>query len=89
MFVRKDKNGNLVGVGSVDHGQLAQLRGKAKRDSAKAKAEPKDSEPTVELTPVDLTPAIDEKKPEPEPKPEPVTDKPKGTKSSPTASKLP
>ena len=35
MFVRKDKDGNLVGVGSIDYGRLAQLQG-AKRKSAKA-----------------------------------------------------
>jgi sRNA-binding protein len=35
MFVRKDKDGNLVGVGSIDRVRLAQLQG-AKQKSAKA-----------------------------------------------------
>jgi len=53
MFVRKDKDGNLVGVGSIDHGRLAQLRG-AKKKSAKAveskvePAEPKDAPKAAE-----------------------------------------
>lgn len=83
MFVRKDKDGNLVAVGSIDQGLLTQLQGKSKKDSAKAKAESK---------PVESTLAADEPKPEPEPepKPEPVVDKPKGVaKSHPSASKLP
>lgn len=88
MFVRKDRDGNLVAVGSVDHNRLTQLQGKAKKDSAKAKAESKTS--SAESTPVESTPAADEQKPEPEPTPEPVADKPKGAaKSQPTASKLP
>jgi sRNA-binding protein len=45
MFVRKDKDGNLVGVGSIDRVRLAQLQG-AKRKAAKA-AESK-VEPEVE-----------------------------------------
>lgn len=50
MFVRKDKDGNLVGVGSIDYGRLAQLQA-AKRKSAKAaesKAEPKDEPKAAE-----------------------------------------
>ena len=93
MFVRKDKDGNLVAVGSIDHNRLAQLQGKAKKDSAKAKAEPAKVEPSSpEPTPVESTPATDEPKlkPEPELKPEPVADKPKGVaKSQPAAPKLP
>lgn len=81
MFVRKDKNGNLVAVGSIDNSLLTQLQRGAKKDSAKAestKAESKSSS-DVEPTPV-----------EDEPKPEPVVDKPKGAaKPQPTASKLP
>lgn len=90
MFVRKDKDGNLVGVGSIDKGLLAQLQGKSKKDSAKAKAETAKAETSsVEPTPVESTPAADEPKPKPEPKPEPVVEKPKVTKSSSPASKLP
>lgn len=91
MFVRKDKDGNLVAVGSIDHVRLAQLQGKAKKDSVKAKTEP--AEPSSpEPTPVESTPATDEPKlkPEPELKPEPAADKPKGVaKSQPAAPKLP
>lgn len=49
MFVRKDKDGNLVGVGSIDYVRLAQLQEAEKRKTAKAaaesKAEAKDAEP--------------------------------------------
>ena len=92
MFVTKDKDGNLVAVGSIDHNRLAQLQGKAKKDSAKAKEPAKAETSSVEPTPVESTPATDEPKPkpEPEPKPEPVADKPKGVaKSQPAAPKLP
>ena len=85
MFVQKDKDGNLIGVGSIDHNRLAQLREKATKDSVKAKAEPAKAE-----SPVESKPAVDEPKPEPELKPEPVADKPKGVaKSQPAAPKLP
>lgn len=42
MFVRKDKDGNLVAVGSIDRNRLTQLQGKPKKSTAKA-AEPKDA----------------------------------------------
>lgn len=41
MFVRKDKDGNLVGFGSIDHNRLAQLQEAEKRKAAKAAAESK------------------------------------------------
>lgn len=41
MFVQKDKDGNLVGVGSIDHNRLAQLREAEKRKAAKVAAESK------------------------------------------------
>lgn len=81
MFVRKDKNGNLVAVGSIDNSLLTQLQGKSKKDSAKAESKPEpDQEPKPEPKP----------EPEPEPEQEPVIDKSKGVvKPPPTASKLP
>ena len=76
MFVRKDKAGNLIAVGSIDNSLLTQLQRGAKKDSTKAESKPSSD---VEPTPV-----------EDEPKPEPVVDKPKGAvKPQPTASKLP
>ena len=76
MFVRKDKAGNLIAVGSIDNSLLTQLQRGAKKDSTKAESKPSSD---VKPTPV-----------EDEPKPEPVVDKPKGAvKPQPTASKLP
>lgn len=78
MFVRKDKDGNLVGVGSIDYGRLAQLQG-AKRKSAKAaesKTETKaEAKVEAKVEPVEEKAALDE---------------PKATKSSatPTSTKL-
>lgn len=78
MFVRKDKDGNLVGVGSIDYGRLAQLQG-AKRKSAKAaesKTETKvEAKAEAKVEPVEEKAALDE---------------PKATKSSatPTSTKL-
>ena len=82
MFVRKDKDGNLVGVGSIDYGRLAQLQG-AKRKSAKAaesktetKVEAKaEAKVEAKVEPVEEKAALDE---------------PKATKSSatPTSTKL-
>lgn len=54
MFVRKDRDGNLVAVGSIDRNRLTQLQGdakKPKRSSPKSesKAQPKaDPEPKAE-----------------------------------------
>lgn len=80
MFVRKDKNGNLVAVGSIDNSLLTQLRGKSKKDSVKA-----ESKPSSDVEP----PVVDKPKPELKPEPEPVVDKPKGVaKPNSTASKL-
>ena len=71
MFVRKDTNGNLVGVGSIDHGRLAQLQEAEKRKTAKAdaeskaesKAEPKAAEPkAAEPKPVEKEAAPDASK---------------------------
>jgi hypothetical protein len=79
MFVRKDKDGNLVAVGSIDQSLLTQLQRESKKDSAKAESKTS-SEPKPES----------ESEPKPEPKPEPVVDKPKGAvKPHSTASKLP
>jgi hypothetical protein len=79
MFVRKDKDGNLVVVGSIDNSLLTQLQRESKKDSTKAESK-SSSEPKPEPEP----------EPKPEPKPEPVVDKPKGAvKPHPTASKLP
>jgi len=44
MFVRKDKDGNLVAVGSIDSSLLAQLQRESKKDSAKVPS--LDAEPT-------------------------------------------
>lgn len=75
MFVRKDKDGNLVAVGSIDNSLLTQLQRGSKKDSTKAESK---SSSDVEPAPV-----------ADEPKPEPVIDKPKGVaKPNPTASKL-
>ena len=82
MFVRKDKDGNLVAVGSIDSSLLTQLRRESKKDSTKAESKSSDVEPTPVVEP--------EPEPKPEPKPEPVVDKPKGaSKPPPSASKLP
>ncbi len=62
MFVRKDKDGNLVVVGSIDNSLLTQLQRESKKDSTKAdstKAESSDVEPT----PAEPTPAAAEPKP--------------------------
>lgn len=58
MFVRKDRDGNLVAVGSIDRNRLTQLQGDAKKPKrssvkaepkAEAKSEPKaDPEPKAE-----------------------------------------
>ena len=77
MFVRKDKDGNLIVVGSIDNSLLTQLQRESKKDSTKAESK-SSSEPKPEP------------EPEPKPEPEPVVDKPKGVvKPRPTASKLP
>jgi hypothetical protein len=60
MFVRKDKDGNLVGVGSIDYGRLAQLQGAARKKSAESKTEP--AEPKAEPKAAETKAAPDEPK---------------------------
>ena len=78
MFVRKDKAGNLIAVGSIDNSLLTQLQRGAKKDSAKAESKPSDAvEPTDKPTdePAD--------KPTDEPKPAAVGPKAKSSTSTP------
>jgi len=66
MFVRKDKNGNLVAAGSINHARLAQLQADAKKPKkAASKAAPKAEAPKAEA------PKVEAPKVEPEPKPKP------------------
>jgi hypothetical protein len=70
MFVRKDRDGNLIAVGSIDHNRLAQLQGKPKKSPAKAaepakapepKAVPEEpkAKPPVNPTPPEFKSALD------------------------------
>jgi hypothetical protein len=64
MFVRKDKDGNLVAVGSIDQSLLTQLQRESKKDSAKAESKAESKTPDVEPKPV----VVESKPPAAEPK---------------------
>jgi hypothetical protein len=69
MFVRKDKDGNLVVVGSIDNSLLTQLQRESKKDSTKAESK-SSSEPKPEPEP---EPVVD--KPKGAVKPHPTASK--------------